>query len=123
MPNPSFEQSWRAISVPLASIVREGGRVAVHCRDGRTRAGMVAALLLVEVGCAPQDAINRVRAARPGALDGSRQEEYVRAQTPPRSADLYQLELLEPTSTPGSDAEVRTEMVAEPIQVRFARQG
>ena len=53
----------------------------MHCRDGRTRAGVVAARLLVEAGCAPHDAINRVRAARQGALDSLEQEEYVRAQS------------------------------------------
>jgi hypothetical protein len=86
---------------------------------------MVAALLLVEMGCAPQDAINRVRAARPGSLELMHQEEYVRAQVPaPRSADIYQLDLLDaPGPTPVRRRSSQEPMVDEPIRVRFAQQG
>jgi ADP-ribosyl-[dinitrogen reductase] hydrolase len=122
-PNPSFEQSWGELSARLAIVVRDGGRVAVHCRDGRARAGMVAALLLVELGCAPQDAINRVRAARPGALDLIQQEGYVRAHKPVRTADLYQLDLLDTIAVPGEPATTDAQIVAETIQPRFAVQG
>jgi protein-tyrosine phosphatase len=79
--DPAFEHAWRAVAPQLIRILWRGGRIAVHCRDGKTRAGVVAARLLVEAGCAPQDAINRVRAARQGALDSIEQEEYVRAQS------------------------------------------
>lgn len=95
-PNTNFEYAWRHVAADLAAIVRDGGRVAIHCLDGRSRSGMVAALVLVEMGCAPQDAINRVRAVRPGALDLGPQEAYVRAQRPgARSANILQLDLLE----------------------------
>jgi ADP-ribosyl-[dinitrogen reductase] hydrolase len=124
-PNPSFEQSWRSLSQQLADLVRDGGRVAIHCRDGRTRTGMVAALLLVELGCAPQDAINRVRAARPGSLELTHQEDYVRAQVPaPRSADIYQLDLLDAAgAAPAHRGSSDEQMVVEPIRVKFAQQG
>jgi ADP-ribosyl-[dinitrogen reductase] hydrolase len=121
VPNPSFEQSWSTLSAPLATIVREGGRVVVHCRDGRARAGLVAALLLVELGSAPQDAINRVRAARPGTLDLAQQEEYVRAHKPVRTADLYQLDLLETIAPATEPAAVDGQMVAGTVQPRFAQ--
>jgi ADP-ribosyl-[dinitrogen reductase] hydrolase len=81
LPDPAFEHAWRALAPQLIRILWRGGRVAVHCRDGKARAGVVAARLLVEAGCAPHDAINRVRAARQGALDDPEQEEYVRAQS------------------------------------------
>jgi hypothetical protein len=84
---------------------------------------MVAALLLVELGCAPQDAINRVRAARPGALDLIQQEGYVRAHKPVRTADLYQLDLLDTIAVPGEPATTDAQIVAETIQPRFAVQG
>ena len=45
-----------------------GGKVLIHCRGGLGRAGLVAALLLVEEGVSPPEAIRRVRAARPGAI-------------------------------------------------------
>jgi ADP-ribosyl-[dinitrogen reductase] hydrolase len=79
-PDPAFEHAWRALAPHLVAILWRGGRIAVHCRDGRTRAGLVAARLLVEAGCSTTDAMNRVRAARQGSLDSPDQEEYVRAQ-------------------------------------------
>jgi protein-tyrosine phosphatase len=81
LPDPAFEHAWRTLAPQLIRILWRGGRIAVHCRDGRSRAGLVAARLLVEAGCAPHDAINRVRAAGQGALDSFEQEEYVRAQS------------------------------------------
>lgn len=81
LPDPAFEHTWRALAPQLVRILWRGGRIAVHCRDGKSRAGVVAARLLVEAGCTPQDAINRVRAARQGALDSPEQEAYVRAQS------------------------------------------
>jgi ADP-ribosyl-[dinitrogen reductase] hydrolase len=44
---------------------------------------MVSARLLVESGAAPEDAIARVRAARPGAIETRDQENWVK--TGPRS--------------------------------------
>jgi protein-tyrosine phosphatase len=81
MADPAFERAWRALAPQLVGILWRGGRIAVHCRDGKTRAGVVAARLLVEAGCGAHDAINRVRAARQGALDAPAQEEYVQAQS------------------------------------------
>ena len=81
LPDPAFEHAWRPLAPQLIRILARGGRIAVHCRDGKTRAGVVAARLLVEAGCTPQDAINRVRAARQGALDSLEQEAYVRTQS------------------------------------------
>jgi len=81
LPDPAFEYAWNAVAPQLVRILWRGGRIAVHCRDGKSRAGVVAARLLVEAGCTPQDAINRVRAARQGALDSLEQEAYVRAQS------------------------------------------
>jgi ADP-ribosyl-[dinitrogen reductase] hydrolase len=49
----------------------------VHCRGGLGRAGTVAARLLAELGMAPADAISRVRAVRPGAIQTQAQREYV----------------------------------------------
>ena len=80
VPDPAFEEGWQRLAPVLLAMLREGGRLAVHCRDGQTRASMVAVRLLVEAGCAPYDAINRVRAARPGALENVTQEHYVCCQ-------------------------------------------
>ena len=49
---------------------------------------MVAARMLVEMGEKPADAIRRVRAARPGAIETSDQEKYVRDVRPLRLAPM-----------------------------------
>ena len=52
--------------------------ILVHCRGGLGRAGMISARLLVESGVEPQTAIERVRTARPGAIEKRQQEAWVR---------------------------------------------
>lgn len=68
----------------LRALLLAGGRAVVHCRGGLGRAGTVAARMLVEVGVQPAEAIRRVRAARPQAIETSEQAAYLMA--PPRSA-------------------------------------
>jgi protein-tyrosine phosphatase len=41
-----------------------GGAVAIHCRMGIGRSSMIAACLLIEAGCDPRTALERVAAAR-----------------------------------------------------------
>jgi ADP-ribosyl-[dinitrogen reductase] hydrolase len=91
-----FESVWSKIGPVLRDILWQGGKVALHCRDGRDRTGMVAARLLVELGCHPLDAINRVRGARPGAIASAEQESYVRRQVAvPEPYEGMQLGLLD----------------------------
>lgn len=81
-PGAGFEAGWPAVAVQLRRLVADGGRVLVHCRGGLGRAGTVAACLLVELGATPQDAVRRVRAARPNAIETAAQERYVLSYRP-----------------------------------------
>jgi hypothetical protein len=57
---------------------------------------MITARLLVELGCQPLDAINRVRGARPGAIATDAQEKYVQRQRAvPEPYEGMQLALLD----------------------------
>ena len=57
---------------------------------------MIAARLLVELGCNPADALNRVRAARPGSIATAEQEKYVhRQRAVPEPYEGMQLALLD----------------------------
>jgi ADP-ribosyl-[dinitrogen reductase] hydrolase len=78
-PSPEFEESWRTVGASLRDRLRRGERILVHCRGGRGRAGMIAAVLLVEMGEDPEAAIRRVRSARPGAIETLEQCAYVRS--------------------------------------------
>lgn len=55
----------------------DGRTVVVHCRGGLGRAGLTAACLLTQAGMPPEQAIARVREARPGAVENAAQEQFV----------------------------------------------
>ncbi len=57
----------------------EGKRVAVHCAGGLGRTGTLLACYLVSRGATPDEAIARVRAARPGSVETAAQEAAVTA--------------------------------------------
>lgn len=82
VPDERFEALWQTVAPRLRSALWCGGRIAVHCVDGRSRTPMVTAKLLVELGCPTQDALNRVRGARPRALASAEEEQFIRRQAP-----------------------------------------
>jgi ADP-ribosyl-[dinitrogen reductase] hydrolase len=77
VPKRAFEECWPESSAKLRSLLAAGANVLVHCRGGLGRAGMIAARLLIEMGVEVEDAIARVRAARPGAIETPAQEQWV----------------------------------------------
>ncbi len=77
IPDAGFEATWPLIGEGLRNRLRAGFDVVVHCKGGLGRAGMIAARLLVELGVEPEVAIERVREARPGAIETLAQEAHV----------------------------------------------
>ena len=80
-PGASFQEAWGEAGAALRMSLRSGESVFIHCKGGLGRAGTVAARLLIELGETPEAAIAKVRAVRPGAIETSAQEKYVRAIT------------------------------------------
>lgn len=78
VPDHRFENAWKAHGAHLITAIGEGQRVLVHCKGGLGRAGTVAALMLMELGLEPAQAICTVRAARMGAIETPDQETFVR---------------------------------------------
>ncbi len=76
-PDQRFEQAWQASGPRLIGLLLDGAKVLVHCRGGLGRAGTVSARLLVEVGVPADEAVSRVRAARPGAIETPEQLRHV----------------------------------------------
>ncbi|CAE7383030.1 Cdkn3 [Symbiodinium sp. CCMP2456] len=79
-PGMFFEGCWvqRGDGEKVRKILRKGGKVVAHCRGGIGRAGTIASRLLIELGVAsPEEALRRVRRARPGAVETWDQENHV----------------------------------------------
>lgn len=69
-PLPSSNRVADVVQAALESIFADAApeRVYVMCQHGMNRSGLVAGLLLRGLGIGPREAIDRIRAARPGAL-------------------------------------------------------
>ncbi len=61
----------------IIKAMSEGETVVIHCRGGLGRSGTIAACCLVACGRAPEEAIELVRMARPGAVEVHDQEAFV----------------------------------------------
>ena len=78
-PDERFERLWAYSGHVLRGRLAAGERIVVHCRGGLGRTGTIAARLLIESGVTPEEALRRVREARPWTVE-PRQEPYVLQQ-------------------------------------------
>jgi protein-tyrosine phosphatase len=81
-PHPEHDAELRALLGKVADRLRAGRTVAVACRGGIGRTGTILGLLLIELGCTPAEAVQRVRVMKRECIDQGRQEEFVRAWKP-----------------------------------------
>ena len=83
IPEPHWEDEWLENGPKIRALLRQGRNVHIHCRAGCGRSGLLIARLLVELGlCGPEEAIKRVRFARPCAIEREEQEDVVYATRP-----------------------------------------
>lgn len=79
-PTTYWVDQWMHDRASIHSLLAEGGRVFVHCKGGLGRAGLLAAILLVDDGKSADDAIAEVRRRRSaGAIETREQEDFVRS--------------------------------------------
>lgn len=60
-----FAQALTDLSARLSS----GSRILIHCKGGQGRSGMLALRLMIMAGETPTEALARLRAIRPGAVE------------------------------------------------------
>ncbi len=67
-PDDDFATTWQAQRHAVHHLLDTGKRVAIHCKGGSGRTGLMAAQILVERGCSNEAAVATVKALRPNAL-------------------------------------------------------
>ena len=67
-PNNDFENAFNNNLNEILNILNNQGTVAVHCKGGSGRTGLVIGLLMIELGYEIADVINQVQKIRPKAL-------------------------------------------------------
>lgn len=77
VPENDFLRKWSNEARSVHDVLTAGGKVLIHCRGGLGRSGLMASLILAERGASAQDAIEKVRAARPGAIETCEQEKWL----------------------------------------------
>ena len=82
IPDSRWGRKWARVGPKIRAVLRRGGKVCIHCLGGLGRTGTVAARLLVEFSFHPAQAIQEVRAARPGTIQTEAQEQYINSLEP-----------------------------------------
>ena len=75
-PKEAFNHAFTKQLDEILAIIKNGGSVAVHCKGGSGRTGLVIGLLMHELGYAKNDIINQVQAIRPKSLHNPIQRSF-----------------------------------------------
>lgn len=76
-PTDEFTRAWPQVSARVHKRLDAGSSVAVHCKGGSGRTGVIAAHILIERGVSANEAMRQVKALRPNAFVHPVQVDYV----------------------------------------------
>ena len=76
-PEEDFEAAWDIHKGHLIGHLKAGDTIALHCKGGTGRTGLVAALILQELGCSTAEATQAVQTVKPKSLQIPSQVSYL----------------------------------------------
>ncbi len=76
-PEQEFTAAWNVAKEKVHALLASGKSIAIHCKGGSGRTGLVAAQILLERGASLDEVIERVRAIRPNALQVPAHQTYI----------------------------------------------
>jgi protein-tyrosine phosphatase len=68
VPQAGFDVAWPAVMANIRGLLEADKGIAIHCKGGSGRTGLIAARILIELDITPSEAIDRVQALRPKAI-------------------------------------------------------
>lgn len=76
-PTAEFSELWREARADIHARLDRGESIAIHCRGGSGRTGIVAAQILIERGSSVEAAVQQVKQLRPNAFTHAVQVNYI----------------------------------------------
>ncbi|MBL4763907.1 MAG: dual specificity protein phosphatase family protein [Colwellia sp.] len=67
-PNEVFEKLWLQHSQSILDVIHQGGTIAIHCKGGIGRTGLVAGLILLTYGWPADKIIKKIQEISPKSL-------------------------------------------------------
>ncbi len=77
-PEQEFAAAWQMWSKSIHALVDDGKTIAIHCKGGSGRTGLVAAQILLERGMPLDKVIEQIRALRPNSLQVPAHQAYIK---------------------------------------------
>lgn len=77
IPAEEWKIAWRELSKALTKELGNFGSVLIHCLGGQGRTGVIASMLLQDMGLDAEDSIRTVREKRAGTIENELQEDFV----------------------------------------------
>jgi len=68
VPQADFDAAWPVAMAQMTELLAADKAIAIHCKGGSGRTGLIAARILIELGIERSEAISLVQALRPKAI-------------------------------------------------------
>lgn len=78
-PEAPFTEAWKSAGPAVHRLIEKGKTIAVHCKGGTGRTGLIAAQILLERGEEMQSLMKRIQKLRPNAFTHACHRDYLTA--------------------------------------------